>query len=122
MHDTRLRRYLVLLLSVLAAMFLLAPKAKEEMQEGRQHEKAGRLFQSPARPYGSESQRICPLERTRSESECCSGQFPISTMLERKIRFQGAVPGFGRGSLLNYAPYGPNGLIRADPNGKPVRQ
>ena len=46
MHYTRLRRYLVLLLAVLAAMFLLAPKAKEEMQEGRQHEKAGRLFRA----------------------------------------------------------------------------
>jgi len=46
MLDARLRRHLVLLLAVLAGTVLLAAEAREEMQEGRQHEKAGRPFRA----------------------------------------------------------------------------
>lgn len=46
MHDARFKRYLVLLIAVLAGTVLLAASPKEDMQEGRQHEKAGRLFRA----------------------------------------------------------------------------
>jgi len=59
MDDTRLRRYLALLLVILSVTLLLAAEAKVEMQEGRQHEKADRVFraaQSYARALDADPQ------------------------------------------------------------------
>ena len=46
MHEARSGRYLVLLLAFLAGTILLGAEAKEEMQEGRELEKAGWLFRA----------------------------------------------------------------------------
>jgi hypothetical protein len=46
MHDARFKRYPVLLIVVLAGTVLLAASPKEEMQEGRELEKAGWLFRA----------------------------------------------------------------------------
>jgi tetratricopeptide (TPR) repeat protein len=44
--GTKLLLYLALLFAALSGTILLAAEAKEVMQEGRQHEKAGRLFRA----------------------------------------------------------------------------
>ena len=46
MHDKRSNVWWLLLLVIMASLFLVGSKAKEEMQEGRQHEKEGRLFRA----------------------------------------------------------------------------